>query len=88
MQDTSSNKLVDVSQEVQEAFGLVDAEPVEEEIRRRIDASGKIVTADQGPIFEVGKVYPIQGYGYELVRIKRNGLVFKPHGPISPPADE
>lgn len=37
---------------------------------------------DRGPVFRVGEVYPIQGYGYKLVRIKRNGLVFKPHGPI------
>ncbi len=37
---------------------------------------------DRGPVFRVGDVVPIKGYGYKVVRIKKNGLTFRPHGPI------
>ena len=81
MQDTRTNRLENVSPELRKMFQ--DGGPTtEEELRKRIDATGKIVTADQGPIFVEGEIYPIQGYNYRLERIKRNGLVFKPHGPI------
>ena len=83
MQNTRTNELAmaDIRKDLLDKF-QENPEEAEEELRREFDATGKVKAADQGPIFVEGEIVPIKGYGYKLERIKRNGLVFKPHGPL------